>query len=66
MIYPLRYVTISILKEKLKNYLRKICNEVRELRARIALEELRHILSDDELEKILESSKEFREKFKFR
>jgi hypothetical protein len=45
-------------------YLLKLYNEVKELRARLALEELRRLLSDEELDEILRSSREFRERFR--
>jgi hypothetical protein len=47
-------------------YLLRLYNEVKELRARLALEELRHLLSDEELDEILRSSREFRERFRLR
>jgi predicted CopG family antitoxin len=47
-------------------YLLRLYNEVKELRARLALEELRRLLSDEELDEILKSSKEFRERFRLR
>jgi hypothetical protein len=47
-------------------YLLKLYNEVKELRARLALEELRRLLSDEELDEILRSSREFRERFRLR
>jgi hypothetical protein len=47
-------------------YLLRLYNEVKELRARLALEELRRLLSDEELDEILKSSREFRERFRLR
>jgi hypothetical protein len=47
-------------------YLLRLYNEVKELRARLALEELRRLLSDEELDEILRSSREFRERFRLR
>jgi predicted CopG family antitoxin len=47
-------------------YLLRLYNEVKELRARLALEELRRSLSDEELDEILRSSREFREGFRLR
>jgi predicted CopG family antitoxin len=73
-----KYVTISVLKEVKElldrdrggsdwsEYLLRLYNEVKELRARLALEELRRLLSDEELDEILKSSKEFRERFRLR
>jgi flagellin-specific chaperone FliS len=73
-----KYVTISVLREVKElldrdrggsdwsEYLLKLYNEVKELRARLALEELRRLLSDEELDEILRSSREFRERFRLR
>jgi ribonuclease D len=44
----------------------KLLTEARELKARVSFEELRRTLSDEDLEGILRSSKEFREGFKLR
>jgi len=73
-----KYVTISVLREVKElldrdrggsdwsEYLLRLYNEVKELRARLALEELRRLLSDEELDEILRSSREFRERFRLR
>ena len=73
-----RYATISVLrevKEILKKrkgdqdwstFLLKLLTEARELKARVSFEELRRALSDEDLEGILRSSREFREGFKLR
>ncbi len=73
-----RYATISVLrevKEILKkhkgdqdwsSFLLKLLTEARELKARVSFEELRRTLSDEDLEGILRSSREFREGFKLR
>ena len=73
-----KYVTISVLREvkelldrdrggsNWSEYLLRLYNEVKELRARLALEELRRLLSDKELDEILRSSREFRERFRLR
>jgi len=73
-----KYVTISVLREVKElldrdrggsdwsEYLLRLYNEVKELRARLALEELRRSLSDEELDEILRSSREFREGFRLR
>jgi len=73
-----KYVTISVLREvkelldrdrggsNWSEYLLRLYNEVKELRARLALEELRRLLSDEELDEILRSSREFRERFRLR
>lgn len=73
-----KYVTISVLRE-VKELLEKekkdrdwsgflldLYNEVRMLRGRIAFEELSRLFSEEELEEILKSSKEFREGFVLR
>jgi predicted CopG family antitoxin len=73
-----KYVTISVLREVKElldrdrggsdwsEYLLRLYNEVKELRARLALEELRRLLSNEELDEILRSSREFRERFRLR
>ena len=73
-----KYVTISVLREVKElldrdrggsdwsEHLLRLYNEVKELRARLALEELRRLLSDEELDDILRSSREFRERFRLR
>jgi len=73
-----KYVTIPVLREVKElldrdrggsdwsEYLLRLYNEVKELRARLALEELRRLLSDEELDEILRSSREFRERFRLR
>ena len=73
-----KYVTISILREvkeilerEKKNrdwseFLLELYREAKMARARMAFEQLRRMLNDEELDKILASVKEFREGFKFR
>lgn len=68
-----RYVTISVLREVKEilekhkgdqdwsSFLLKLLTEARELKARVSFEESRRTLSDEDLEGILRSSKEFRE-----
>ncbi len=71
-----RYATISVLREVKEilekhkgdqdwsSFLLKLLTEARELKARVSFEELRRTLSDEDLEGVLRSSKEFRERFK--
>jgi hypothetical protein len=47
-------------------FLTESCNEYKQLRGRQALKELRQLLSEEDLEAIRQSSKEFREKFVLR
>ncbi len=73
-----KYVTISVLREVKEllekekgdrdwsSYLLDLFNSVKELRARVAFEELRRILDEKDLEEIIRSSKDFRERFKLR
>ena len=73
-----KYVTISVLREVKEvlerdkgdrdwsDYLLRLYTEVKELRARVAFEELRRLLSEEELEGVLRSSREFRERFGLR
>jgi len=73
-----RYVTISVpqdvkrLLEKAKgrdewgSFLLKLYAEVKRLKSKKAFEELASTLTDEDLKAIIESSKEFRERFKFR
>ena len=73
-----KYATISVLKdikevlEKEKgdrdwsNFLLGLLIELKELRARIAFEELRRTLNAEDLERILKSSEEFRKGFALR
>jgi len=71
-------VTISVpqdvkrLLEKAKgrdewgSFLLKLYAEVKRLKSKKAFEELASTLTDEDLKAIIESSKEFRERFKFR
>lgn len=73
-----KYVTISVLREVKEvlerdkggrdwsDYLLRLYTEVKELRARVAFEELRRLLSEEELEGVIRSSREFRERFGLR
>ena len=73
-----RYVTISVpvdvkkLLEKAKgrdewgSFLLKLYAEVKRLKSKKAFEELTNTLTDEDLKAIIESSKEFRERFAFR
>jgi len=73
-----KYATISVLKdvkemlEKEKgdrdwsNYLLSLVTELKELKARIAFEELRRTLDPEDLERISKSSEEFRKGFVLR
>ena len=73
-----KYVTISVpadvkkLLEKLKGrdewgkFLLNLYTEVKRLKSKKAFEELASTLTDEDLKAILESSKEFRERFTFR
>ena len=72
-----KYANISVpveVKQQLKllkgnktwsEFLTESCNGYKQLRGRQALKELRQILSEEDLEAIRQSSKEFREKFVF-
>ena len=73
-----KYVTISVpadvkrLLEKVKGrdewgkFLLNLYAEVKTLKSKRAFEELASTLTDEDLKAILESSKEFRERFAFR
>jgi len=73
-----KYVTISVpadvkrLLEKVKGkdewgkFLLNLYAEVKRLKSKRAFEELASTLTDEDLKAILESSKEFRERFTFR
>jgi len=73
-----KYVTISVppdvkrLLEKAKgrdewgSFLLKLYAEVKRLKSKKAFEELASTLTDEDLKVIIESSKEFREGFRFR
>ena len=73
-----KYVTISVpadvkrLLEKVKGrdewgkFLLNLYAEVKRLKSKRAFEELASTLTDEDLKAILESSKEFRERFAFR
>lgn len=73
-----KYVTISVpadvkkLLEKAKgrdewgNFLLKLYAEVKRLKSKKAFDELASTLTDEDLKAIIESSKEFRERFSFR
>lgn len=73
-----KYATISVLREvkellekEKKNrdwsgFLLELYREAKASRASRAFEELRHLLSEEDLEGMLESSKEFRRGFKLR
>jgi hypothetical protein len=47
-------------------FLLEMCSEAQILKGKKAFEELRQLLSEDDLKAIRESSKEFRENFKLR
>lgn len=79
MVIPLgKYVTISVplevkkLLEKAKGkdewgkFLLNLYTEVRRLKSRKAFEELANTLTDEDLKAIIESRREFRERFAFR
>jgi hypothetical protein len=73
-----KYATISVpieVKKKLEalkgekewgEFLLETCTEGQRLKGRKAFEELRKLLTKDDLETIRESSKDFRENFKLR
>ena len=73
-----KYATISVpveVKKRLEElkgdkewgeFLLNMCTEGQRLKGKKALEELRQLLSDEDLVAIRESSKEFRENFKLR
>jgi len=73
-----KYVTISVpadvkkVLEKAKggdewgSFLLKLYTEVKRLKSKKAFEELASTLTDEDLKAIIESSKEFRERFAFR
>lgn len=73
-----KYATISVpveVKKRLEKakgekewgeYLLEMCTEGQRLKGKKAFEELRQLLSKEDLKAIRESSKEFRENFKFR
>jgi predicted CopG family antitoxin len=73
-----KYATISVpveVKKKLEKlkgdkewgeFLLETCTEGQRLKGKKAFEELRELLTDEDLEAIRESSKEFRENFKLR
>jgi predicted CopG family antitoxin len=73
-----KYATISVpveVKKKLEEmkgekdwgeFLIETCTEGQRVKSKKALAELRQLLSDEDLEAIRESSREFRENFKLR
>ncbi len=73
-----KYATISVpveVKKRLEEmkgeknwgeFLLETCTEGQKVKSKKALEELRKILTKEDLENIRQSSKEFRENFKFR
>ncbi len=73
-----KYVTISVLREVKEllekekkdrdwsEFLLELYWEAKRARARMAFEELRRLLSEEDLEEIARSSREFRRGFKFR
>ncbi len=73
-----RYATISVLREVKEllekekgsqdwsEFLLRLYREARTLRARTAFEELRQLLSEEDLEGVIKSSKEFRGGFRLR
>jgi predicted CopG family antitoxin len=73
-----KYATISVpveVKEQLEKekgdrewgeFLLEMCSEGQLLKGRKAFEELRQLLSEEDLKAMRESSKEFRENFKLR
>jgi hypothetical protein len=73
-----KYATISVpieVKVRLEKakgekewgeFLLEMCTEVQRLKGKKAFEDLRQLLSEEDLEAIRESSKEFRENFKLR
>ena len=73
-----RYVTISVLREVKEllerekgdrdwsRFLLELYREARASRAKAAFEELRRLLSEEDLEEISRSSREFRRGFKLR
>lgn len=73
-----KYATISVpieVKKRLEKtkgnkdwgaFLLEMCTEGQRLKGKKAFEELRQLLSKDDLKAMRESSKEFREKFKLR
>lgn len=73
-----RYATISVLREVKEllekekgnrdwsEFLLELYREAKMSRARAAFEELRRLLSDEDLENIAKASREFREGFRLR
>lgn len=73
-----KYATISVpveVKKRLEEmkgdkewgeFLLDSCTEGQRLKGKKAFEELRHLLTEEDLENIRKSSKEFRENFKLR
>ena len=73
-----KYVTISVLREVKEllegekgdrgwsEFLLELYREAKTARARTAFEELRRLLSEEDLERMSESSREFRRGFKLR
>jgi predicted CopG family antitoxin len=73
-----KYATISVpveVKERLQEakgkrewgeFLLEMCTEGQRLKGKKAFEELRQLLSEEDLKKMRESSKEFRENFKLK
>jgi len=73
-----KYVTISVIKEvkdllerdkgrrDWSSYLLELYRKVKEAEAESSFNELRKLLSREDLERILESSREFRERLKLR
>ena len=78
MIELSKYVTISVpveIKKRLEEmkgdkdwgeFLLETCSEGQKVKSKKALKKLRQLLSDEDLEAIRQSSKEFRENFKLR
>ena len=73
-----KYATISVpveVKKRLKEikgekewgeFLLEMCSQRQQLKAKKAYEELRQLLTEEDIKAIRESSKEFRENFKLR
>lgn len=73
-----KYATISVLREVKEllekekkgrdwsKFLLELYREAKTSRARMAFEELKRLLSEEDLEEILKSSSEFRRRFKLR
>ncbi len=73
-----KYATISVLREVKEllekekkgrdwsEFLLELYREAKTSRARMAFEELKRLLSEEDLEEILKSSREFRRRFKLK